>query len=71
MRHATIYTSNKNFTRFLKFAKSLDYIKKIETDEEPTKEQLLEELKQGIKEIKLIDQGKMKARPLKELLDEL
>ncbi len=39
--------------------------------EEPTKEQLLQELKEAIIELTLIDQGKLKARPVKALLDEL
>ena len=38
---------------------------------EPTKEQLLEELKQAVIELKLIEQGKLKARPAQTLLDEL
>ncbi len=39
--------------------------------EEPSKEQILQELKQAVSELKLIEQGKLKARPAKELLDEL
>lgn len=38
---------------------------------EPTKEQILQELKQAVTELKLIEQGKLKARPAKALLDEL
>ena len=40
-------------------------------DEGPTKEQLLNELRQAVVELKLIEQGKLKARPAKALLDEL
>jgi hypothetical protein len=39
--------------------------------EEPTKEQILNELKEAVVELSLIEQGKLKARPAKELLDEL
>jgi hypothetical protein len=39
--------------------------------EEPTKEQILRELKEAVNELKLVEQGKLKARPAKELLDEL
>ncbi|MFN8344234.1 MAG: hypothetical protein U0X91_04490 [Spirosomataceae bacterium] len=42
-----------------------------ETDDEPSQEQLVAELKQAVHELKLVKQGKMKARPVKELLDEL
>jgi heme oxygenase len=39
--------------------------------EEPTKEQLLQELKEAVQELGLIEQGKLSARPAKALLDEL
>ncbi len=38
---------------------------------EPTKEQILVELREAVVELKLIEQGKRKARPAKELLSEL
>ena len=40
-------------------------------DEEPSKKQLLQELKEAVTELKLIEQGKLKGRPAKELLNEL
>ncbi|MDO8952140.1 MAG: hypothetical protein Q7U86_05905 [Draconibacterium sp.] len=40
-------------------------------NEEPTKEQILQELKEAVVELGLIEQGKLKARPAKELLNEL
>lgn len=39
--------------------------------QEPSKEQLLQELKEAVQELNLIEQGKLKARPAKELLNEL
>lgn len=39
--------------------------------EEPTKEQILLELKEAVQELSLIQKGKLKARPAKELLNEL
>lgn len=39
--------------------------------EEPTKEKILQELKEAVNELKLVEQGKLKARPARELLDEL
>lgn len=50
--------------------KQYKYLEKLE-NQEPTKEQLLMELKQAIKELNLIEQGKLKARPAKDLLNEL
>ena len=53
----------KNF-RFIKIEKTI-------TDNEPSKELILQGIKQGLKEVKLIEQGKMKAKPLKDFLNEL
>ena len=39
--------------------------------EEPSKIQLLQELKQAFTELSLIKKGKLKSRPAKALLDEL
>jgi len=39
--------------------------------EEPTKEQILQELKEALIELKLVEEGKLTARPAKDLLDEL
>ncbi len=39
--------------------------------EEPSKEQILQELKEAVTELKLVEQGKLNARPAKDLLDEL
>ncbi|HBX50021.1 MAG: hypothetical protein A2275_06670 [Bacteroidetes bacterium RIFOXYA12_FULL_35_11] len=39
--------------------------------EKPTKEQILQELKEAVSELALIQKGKLKARPAKELLNEL
>ena len=45
----------------------------IEQDEykEPTKKEILDNIRQGLKEVQLIEQGKMKATPLKDFLNEL
>lgn len=52
-------------------------LKKIHKDlevleyQEPTKIQLLQELRQAVEELSLIQRGKLKSRPAKELLNEL
>lgn len=47
--------------------------KNLEAWEEPekTKEQILESIRQGVEEVKLVIAGKMKGKPLQDLLDEL
>ncbi len=39
--------------------------------EEPTKEQLLQEIREAVEEVKLARQGKIKLQTLEQLLDEL
>ena len=39
--------------------------------EEPSKGQILQELKEAVIELKQVEQGKLKARPIQELLNEL
>ncbi|MGJ7032079.1 hypothetical protein [Niabella hirudinis] len=39
--------------------------------EAPTKEELMQELKEAVQQLKLVEQGKLKGRPVKNLLDEL
>ncbi len=73
MKQVTLHISAKKFPFFLELAKSLSFVKRVEVDEdnEPTKEEILLELTDAFKEVKLIQSGKLKGRPLKALLDEL
>jgi len=71
MRQVTVYTTDKDYSQFIELAKSLHYIKKIETDDEPTKSEILENLKAGIQEVQLFKQGKLKTTSAKEFLNEI
>lgn len=71
MRHVTVYTTEKEYNHFLELAKNLHYVKKIETDEEPTKQEIVENLKQGFEELKLIKRGKLKTTSIEDFLNEL
>ena len=71
MRQVTIYTTDKEYSHFLELAKSLHYVKKIETDEEPTKEDIVNNLKQGFEELRLIKSGKLKTTSLSDFVNEL
>ena len=53
----------------LEVLRGLSYVKAEPLSEE--KALLLKEIKEAVKEMKLIREGKLKARPVKELLDEL
>ncbi|MCG3166550.1 MAG: hypothetical protein POELPBGB_02330 [Bacteroidia bacterium] len=48
---------------------SLSFVKAKPVDE--TKKQILDDLKEAVHNVNLVKQGKLKGKPLKELLDEL
>jgi hypothetical protein len=65
MRHVTVYTTDKEFSHFVELAKNLHYVKKIETDGEPVKETILNNIKAGIEEIQILRKGNLKLQKLK------
>jgi hypothetical protein len=71
MKQVTIYTTDKEYNHFIELAKNLHYVKKIETNEEPTKEDVILNLKKGLKEMQLFKKGKLKTTPAKDFLNEL
>ncbi|HVS94373.1 MAG TPA: hypothetical protein VHE59_20185 [Mucilaginibacter sp.] len=71
MRQVTIYTTDKEYNHFVELAKNLHYVKKIETDGEPTKEDILDNIKKGFEEMQLIKKGKLKTTSAKDFLNEL
>ena len=71
MRQVTIYTTDEEYGHFVKLARSLDYVKKIKTDGGPTKDEVLKNIKTGLKEVKLFNNGKLKTTPASEFLNEL
>jgi len=68
MRQVTIYTTDKEYSHFIELAKNLHYVKKIETDENSTKEDIFNNLKKGFEEMQLIKQGKLKTTSLTNFL---
>ncbi|WP_299286390.1 hypothetical protein [uncultured Mucilaginibacter sp.] len=71
MRQVTVYTTDKDYNHFVQLAKNLSYVKKIETDDEPTKEEIIENIKAGLEEVRLFEKGELKTTPAKEFLNEL
>lgn len=71
MRHVTVYTTDKEYNHFVELARNLQYVKKIETDDEPTKEEILDNIKAGLEEMQLIKKGKLKTTSLNDFLNEL
>ena len=68
MRQVTIYTNNRDYSHFLELARNLHYVQKIETDEEPS---ALDNIKVGLNEVRLFNEGKLETTPAKDFLYEL
>jgi len=70
MRHVTVYTTDKEYNHFLELAKNLHYVKKIETDDELIKQEIVSNLKKGFEEMALIKKGKLKTTSGNDWLSE-
>jgi len=71
MKQIVLHIPDKKYPFFMELIKSLDFIKKVESDKDSSKEEILQGIKQAVKELNLIKAGKLKAKPIKNLLDEL
>ena len=71
MRHVTVYTTDREYQHFVELTKNLHYVKKIETDDEPSKIELLDNIKTGLHEMQLFKKGKLKTTSAKAFLNEL
>lgn len=71
MRHVTIYTTDKEYSHFIELAKSLHYVKKIETDDEPVKVDVSKNIIAGLQEVKLFKKGKLKTTSANDFLNEI
>lgn len=71
MRHATLFTSDRDFSQLLNLARNLDYIVKIEIDNESEKIEVSKHIREGFEEMLLIKSGVKKGIRINEFLDEL
>lgn len=71
MRHVTVYITDKEYSHFVQLAKNLHYVKRVETDEDSSKEDILDNLKAGLEEVQLFKKGKLKTSSAKAFLNEL
>jgi hypothetical protein len=70
MRQATVYITDTEYSHFVELVKNLHYVKRIETDEE-SKKSVLDNVRAGLEEVRLFNQGKLKTTPAKDFLNEL
>ena len=72
MKEITVQIPDKKYELFLEIMKSISFVKKVKSvEDEPTKEEILDGIRQAVKEVNLIKHGKMKGTSLKEFLNEL
>lgn len=75
MTQITVNINDKSkLSLFIELIKSLDFASISENKEKihsKSEKKILDGIEQGLKEVKLIEQGKMKSRPAKEFLNEL
>ncbi len=69
----TLEIDKEKASAFLNFIRSLDFIRiKVQEDfEEPTKEEILQNIEAGLKEVKDHQEGKIRLKEAKEFLNEL
>lgn len=69
----TLDINDSKAAAFLNFVKSLDFIRiqSKEDYEEPTKQEILDSIKQGMKEVQLHKEGKIELQSAKDFLNEL
>lgn len=71
-RQITLHIPESKIGLVMELAENLSFVEKIElSDAPPTKEDILQSIEQGFKEIKLYQEGKLKLPSAKELLDEI
>jgi metal-sulfur cluster biosynthetic enzyme len=56
---------------FMELINNLGFVKKIEIDDEPTKDQILDNIKAGLKEVQLFKNGKLSTTSAKDFLNEV
>ena len=72
MATLTLEIQDKKLKFFKDIIKNFSFVKIQDSNlEEDTDEQVIENIRQGVKEMRLVEQGKMKSTPFNEFLKEL
>ena len=71
MKLVTLHIPDNKYSLFMELAHSLSFVKKIEVEENLSKEMVLKGIKQAVKEVNLVKTGKLKARDARDLINEL
>ncbi len=74
MKQITLGVPNNMFPFFMQLVENLKFVKVKESTSdtsEPTKQEILQAISEGINEVKLYKQGKIKLKSARQLLNEL
>ena len=82
MKQLILNIPDNRFGFFMEVLKNFEFVRvdsksdkktlsEIESVMSPHKRKIWRDIKEGLNDVKLIEEGKLKAKPLKELLDEL
>lgn len=71
MKEITLKIPEKEYKFFMKLIKSLGFVKIEEIDRGDSKKDIINNLEQGFKEMKMVKEGKLKTTPAKDFLNEL
>ncbi|EKT84897.1 hypothetical protein [Leptospira santarosai] len=73
MKQIILNVPDQKYPFLMELLRNLNFVNVQESGEEkePTKKEILEDLTESVQEMKLIRAGKLKAKPIQQLLDEL
>ncbi|WP_061224042.1 hypothetical protein [Leptospira weilii] len=73
MKQIILNVPDQKYSFLMELLRNLNFVKvqEIDKNKEPTKKEILASIRQGAKEAKLIRAGKLKAKSMDQLLDEL
>ncbi len=70
MKQIVLTIPENKFSFFMELVRNFKFIK-IEQTTDVSESEIIEGIRQGLKELQLIEQGKMNATPLRDFLNEL
>ena len=71
MKKITLSVPEKKYDLLINFLKELRYVKVLKSESGDSKEEILKNVAQGLKEMSLIKKGILKGRDVKDFLNEL
>jgi uncharacterized protein YlbG (UPF0298 family) len=71
MKQLTVYINDASYNHFMELVKHLSYVKKVESNDENSKLQVVESIKVGLKEVSQFKKGNLKTTTSKQFLNEL